>query len=138
MRVIPNNYIEVDAKFATLPINLKKMLDEDGKPSSAIEFTERTNGVLIYNHDKTRFIMPFEMSFEDGDYEGIVDAISNPDLKALFDGIQPILLKNDLVNTDAHTVRVLNYTKKVELMKVNENWNQPENFQEVEQSQEAE
>jgi len=123
MRIIPNNYIEVDVKFASLPINLKKMLDEEENPSSPIDYTKRTNGVLIYNHDKSRVMMPFEMSFDDGDYEGLASAISNPDLKALFDGVQPILLKNDLVNTDAHVVRVLNYSKKIELMKVNDNWN---------------
>lgn len=121
-RVIATDYIEVDSKFLNLPINLKKMLDEDGNPSTPLAYTERINGVIIYNHDKSRAMMPFEMSFDDGDYDAIIEAVSNPDLKALFDE-QPTLLRNDLLNTDAHIVRVLNYSKKIELMKVNENWN---------------
>ena len=54
-RVIATDYIEVDSKFLNLPINLKKMLDEDGNPSTPLAYTERINGVLIYNHDKSRW-----------------------------------------------------------------------------------
>lgn len=120
-RIVPNNAIEMSVKFLDIPFDLSKLLDESGNPRTPLAFCEATNTPIEYNQDKTRVIIWFEFSYEDGDFQGIESALAETDLKALFGGVQATVQK-DITSTLETDVRILNYSKFVELKTKNSNW----------------
>ena len=70
-RIIEKDFVEGPVSLLNIPVPFADYAKEDGSYYTILEKCEITTQEPIYNHDKTRFIFGYELSWEDDVYSSL-------------------------------------------------------------------